>query len=1683
MNESDIDALQTNTATLTEGAVVYDRDGGGVLTPGSVTLLGDGAGGGTTIGNLAEGTLSGTSREAVTGSQLFTTNQNVSSLDTRVTTSEGDITTLGGRVTTAETGITSLDGRVTTNEGGITSLGGRVTTAETGITTLDGRVTTNEGGITTLGGRVTTNEGGITTLDGRVTTNEGGITSLGGRVTTNEGGITSLDGRVTTAETGITTLDGRVTVNEGDIDALQTNTATLTEGAVVYDRDGGGVLTPGSVTLLGDGAGGGTTIGNLAEGTLSGTSREAVTGSQLFTTNQNVSSLDTRVTTSEGDITVLGGRVTTNEGGITSLGGRVTTNESGITTLDGRVTTNEGGITTLGGRVTVNESDIDALQTNTATLTEGAVVYDRDGGGVLTPGSVTLLGDGAGGGTTIGNLAEGTLSGTSREAVNGSQLFTTNQNVSSLDTRVTTSEGDITVLGGRVTTAETGITSLDGRVTTNEGGITSLGGRVTTAETGITTLDGRVTTNEGGITTLDGRVTTAETGITTLDGRVTTNETGITTLDGRVTVNEGDIDALQTNTATLNEGAVVYDRDGGGVLTPGSVTLLGDGAGGGTTLGNLAEGTLSGTSREAVTGSQLFTTNQNVSSLDTRVTTSEGDITALGGRVTTNEGGITTLDGRVTTNEGGITSLGGRVTTAETGITTLDGRVTTNESGITTLGGRVTVNEGDIDTLQTNTATLTEGAVVYDRDGGGVLTPGSVTLLGDGAGGGTTIGNLAEGTLSGTSREAVTGSQLFTTNQNVSSLDTRVTTNEGGISTLGGRVTTAETGITSLDGRVTTNEGGITSLDGRVTTAETGITTLDGRVTVNEGDIDTLQTNTATLTEGAVVYDRDGGGVLTPGSVTLLGDGAGGGTTIGNLAEGTLSGTSREAVNGSQLFATNQALGSLTVTANQGWNLQANGDTATQIGPGDTLELLDGDNIALSRSGSQITIGTNSALSAQSLAISAGPTLSAAGIDMNGDRLSSLGGPLAAGDAVNLGYFDANRQHYFSVNDGGVQGANYANTGASGLEALAVGVGASSIAERGVALGAQTAVGVDAGVALGSGSVSSRALAPASGTIGSGSGAISFDTTDRQLLGAISLGSDTSYRQLTNVADGSAELDAVNVRQLQGAIASLSVTGQQYFHANSGLPDSLATGINAIAVGPGTSVNGNDGLGIGREAIVDTTAPGGVAIGAMARARMADAVALGSQADAGGVESIAVGAVAAATGARSVALGAGASATGAGSVAFGAGAMASVDASVALGNGASTSAVVATSGMLLAGQSVSFAGSSPVGTVAIGSPGAERTLTHLAAGRVSASSTDAINGSQLFTVTEAVNEVEGRVTSIEGDLTLSTVPDEQIVTYAATGGGVDYDRIELSGTNGTLIANLASGSISSTSADAVNGSQLWAIQDQLSNLQVSGAGSAYFSSNSSASAATASGIESLAVGGASVASGARSTALGLGASASVGDGVALGSGAIADRAGMSGQQEAFTQQRVESTRGALSIGSKGGERQITHVAGGTQGTDAVNVRQLSAVQSASVNYDRSPGGRVNYGAVTFGNGARPTLLRNVAPGVSATDAVNVAQLGALDRRYQRSFKDVNNRIDDVEEKASAGIAAVAAMGDAPYVPGRLTYHVGTGYHNGETALGISFRRTAESGRWSIDLGVGGSDAGATVGLGVSGVLF
>ena len=220
-----------------------------------------------------------------------------------------------------------------------------------------------------------------------------------------------------------------------------------------------------------------------------------------------------------------------------------------------------------------------------------------------------------------------------------------------------------------------------------------------------------------------------------------------------------------------------------------------------------------------------------------------------------------------------------------------------------------------------------------------------------------------------------------------------------------------------------------------------------------------------------------------------------------------------------------------------------------------------------------------------------------------------------------------------------------------------------------------------------------------------------------------------------------------------------------------------ALGSSALAVGNEAKAKMSESVAIGHEAQADKT--WGIAIGTRATASDVRSLALGHQAKSAGYKANAIGADATANGNHANAIGSSATATGDHAQAFGAGAQATgvrtnvfgsdaaatADYSIAIGNkanastansialGANSTTRSATNvtNATVAGHTFGgFAGTSPVGSVSVGKAGQERQIHNVAAGKISADSTDAVNGSQLYSVandlqTQINNSTPGQI--------------------------------------------------------------------------------------------------------------------------------------------------------------------------------------------------------------------------------------------------------------------------------------------------------------------------------------------------
>ncbi|WP_436857297.1 YadA-like family protein [Citrobacter tructae] len=645
---------------------------------------------------------------------------------------------------------------------------------------------------------------------------------------------------------------------------------------------------------------------------------------------------------------------------------------------------------------------------------------------------------------------------------------------------------------------------------------------------------------------------------------VTQNTTDITSLNTSVTNINTSITGINTSITALNNDALLWSDTVGAYSASHGSNIT-------SKISNVAAGALSNESTDAVNGSQLFKTNQEVATNTTNITNLETSVTELNENALQWDGALNAYSaahGTDTTSQ--ITNvaageLSADSTDAVNGAQLFDTNqdVVQNTTDIATLNTSVTDINTSITDMGTSITNLNENALQWDE-----------TLNAYSAAHGTDttskITNVAAGELSADSTDAVNGAQLFETNQNV-------TQNTTDIATLNTSVTDINTSITDMG---------------------TSITTL---------------TNDALLWDSSANAYSAAHGTDTASKIT-------------NVAAGELSAESSDAVNGAQLFATNQNVAQNT-TDIATLNTSVTDINTSITDMGTTITTLSENSLQWDETLNAYSAAHGSDTASKITNVAAGELAAESTDAVNGAQLYETNLLIEQTNEAITNIAGDTSETYITNNGTGVKYVRTNDEGlaendahASGLGATAVGYNAVASGAGSLAMGQNSISSVDTGIALGSGSTSNRVIATGkqATSVSEDGVTIGYDTTDRTLLGALSLGTDgESYRQITNVADGTESQDAVTVRQLQNAVASVSTTPTKYFHANSEEEDSLAVGTNAIAVGAKTVVNGDEGIGIGYGATVEQTANSGIALGTNAVANHADSLALGSYSQTG----------------------------------------------------------------------------------------------------------------------------------------------------------------------------------------------------------------------------------------------------------------------------------------------------------------------------------------------------------------------------------------------------------------------------------------------------------------------------------
>ena len=674
----------------------------------------------------------------------------------------------------------------------------------------------------------------------------------------------------------------------------------------------------------------------------------------------------------------------------------------------------------------------------------------------------------------------------------------------------------------------------------------------------------------------------------------------------------------------------------------------------------------------------------------------------------------------------------------------------------------------------------------------------------------------------------------------------------------------------------------------------------------------------------------------------------------------------------------------------------------------------------------------------------------------------------------------------------GVTIGNRANSGKGG-NAIAIGLMAKATNEK-VGGNSQTAVGV-ASYADGEGASAFGATANATGVLATAVGrnskalaksASAFgDSASASAWGATAVGIGASAKANNSIAVGS---QAVTEGQESTALGRRSYAGAQSATA-------LGTGANAsaivsTAVGNGAKASAVQAAALGNEA--KATGSSSTAIGVRSNSAGSSAIAVGTNSAASANNAVSIGTGSKATGSESTAIGYASKAEGVNSMAMGRESSATHENSVALGSYSVSKAEKSVKEATVGTTTYNgFAGTAPKGTVSVGTKGRERQIVNVAAGEISATSTDAINGSQLYAVAskissaanpavvEAGKNVTVDVKTNANGQTVYTVSSEDFQPAIDANKAKIAENAKAIGTN-TADIRSAEKLIDMNAKDiAANTNYIKAVEQKL---PVVTAGK-----NTTVDISTdANGKVTYTVN-----------------SADYQPAIDKNTKGIADNT-----------KAIESNKAKIADVEAEAKRHTVVEAGHNMEVASSKDENGATVYKVATSKD------IGVNSLTVYNGpkitkdgidARNTKIKNVTAGVDDNDAVNVSQLNQVKARQDaqsRALKqvrrtvinhgarltNVENRVTGLENKvdrldhdvkknrkrADAGISAVAAMANIPqvYLPGKSGVGVGVGYKHGQSAVAVGYSRSSDNGHHIIKLSAGvDTQKDVTVGAG------
>ncbi len=394
-------------------------------------------------------------------------------------------------------------------------------------------------------------------------------------------------------------------------------------------------------------------------------------------------------------------------------------------------------------------------------------------------------------------------------------------------------------------------------------------------------------------------------------------------------------------------------------------------------------------------------------------------------------------------------------------------------------------------------------------------------------------------------------------------------------------------------------------------------------------------------------------------------------------------------------------------------------------------------------------------------------------------------------------------------------------------------------------------------------------------------------------------------------------------------------------------------------------------------------------------------------------------------------------ASGVDSIAIGPSATANADNSVAIGKGAIASAAMPVSSATIGGSTFgNFAGSKPIGTVNIGAPGFERQLTGLAAGRISAGSTDAVNGSQLFQTNAAVASLSSSLSTTAGTLSNS-------VASLSTSTAASLSKLSSSISSPILQGSLSTGVSSSNGSVSSPPTSVGSLSTGQSN---SGTTLASLSTGTSPNAGSQPPGTSATTGSLSTSVGATSV-----------------------------QTASLSTSAPDNTLRLPTAGGYAGDMSAP-------GAKAPSVTTGS--NSVALGQGSTDGGRSN--VVSVGSAAQQRQITHVAPGTEGTDAVNLNQLNAVSTSMSQALAGQQNQLDGLgtqvrrtADMARRGIAAVGAMASIPQLDANSNFGMGLGTASfaGQKAIAVNMQaRISDNLKAAVNGGFSGGQAVVGAGM-------